>query len=120
MQQSDTRNVEVKFVCDRTGKTDTIEMSLEKVEAFYKTQEAKIKATAAIKKELTALPAENMPDLVVYYRGKVVVLSNVNIKYDNMISRHLHEITNNDAVFPAVEVTNKRTRKNVVKEDPIP
>ncbi len=118
MQQSDSRNVEVKFVCDRTGKSDTVEMPLEKVEAFYKNQEAKTKSGTALITELTALSPDIMPDLVVYFRGKVAVLNNINPKYDNMISRHLHEITNKDEVFPAVEVTNKRTRKNAVKEVP--
>lgn len=118
MHQPDSRTVKVDFVCERTGKADSREMPLDQVEAFYKSQEEKAKSVAAVQKALTDVPVEKMPDLVVYFRGKTVVLGNINPKYDNMIGRHLHEITNKDEVFPALEPTNKRTRKNAVKENP--
>ena len=117
MHKPDTRTVKVDFVCDRTGKTDTREMPLDQVDAYLKNQEKKAKYVEAINGQLSAIPQSEMPDLVVYFRGKLAVLGNVNAKHDNMIGRYLHEVTNHEA-FPAVEVTNKRTRKNKVKENP--
>ncbi len=117
MHKPDTRTVKVDFVCDRTGKKDTREMPLDEVDAYLKKQDKKGKYVQAINEQLSAIPEDEMPDLVVYFRGKLAVLGSVNPKHDNMISRHLHEITNHES-FPAVEVTNKRTRKNTVKENP--
>lgn len=111
------RTVKVEFVCDRTGKTDNVDMPLDAVENFYKNKEERAKTAALLNKELTSLAKEKMPDLIVYFRGRLVVLGNINPKHDNMIERHLHEVTNHE-VFPAVEPTNKRTRKNAVKETP--
>ena len=90
--------VEIPMTCDRTGRTERVSMSLEEAATVQKHAALKKEMSETIEGFLKGLPPET-PDLVVMFRGKVVVLNTVLATRDNTVLRLLHDLTQSDT-FP--------------------
>jgi hypothetical protein len=106
--------VEVPITCDRTHKVERVKMTLTQAEEHKRLAIAKAGTAKEVATFLTGIPAKAVPDLVVMFRGKTVVLPTVVCKKnDNALIRLLHELTQSD-VFPKPAVT---PRKKSTKDD---
>ena len=90
--------VEIPMTCDRTGRTERVSMTLEEAANVQKFASVKREMSETIETFLKGLPPE-VPDLVVMFRGKVVVLNTVLAGKDHTVLRLLHDLTQSD-VFP--------------------
>ena len=93
--------VEIPVSCDRTGRLERVSMSLEEAAVFQKSAVLKKEMSETIETFLKGLPPE-IPDLVVMFRGKVVVLNTVLPGKDHTVNRLLHDLTQSER-FPAPE-----------------
>lgn len=96
--------VDVPAVCSRTKKTYSISMPLSEVTDYVAAQEAKKKVSASLAETLQA--AEAAPDLVVYWKGQVHVLTNIHENSHPAVSRYVNQILKEDIY----EVPPQRTR----------
>jgi hypothetical protein len=96
--------VDVPAVCSRTGRKYSINMPLSAVTDYVAAQEAKKAAGGAIAETLTS--ADAAPDLVVYWKGQVHVLTTIHENSHPAISRYVNLILKNDVY----EVPPQRTR----------
>lgn len=90
--------VEIPLTCDRTGRTERVAMTLEEAASMHKHASLKKEMSETIEGFLKGLPPET-PDLVVMFRGKVVVLNTVLATRDNTVLRLLHDLTQSNT-FP--------------------
>lgn len=112
---SDDIKFEVTVKCDRTGKRERLEMATEEgLQDMRKTMQAKKETAADIHDFLNGLPKETVPDLVVMFRGKSVVLPNIVEKNDSTMYRILNDLTRKDDVFP--KPPSKPRNKSKAKE----
>ena len=109
--------VELKATCDRTGKTDTLSMTTQEAEVFGKNRQEKEAIAEQLKTELTSLPEDKSPDLIVAFRGKVVALAHINPKSDDALARLLHDVTRDSGLFPKPAVNKRKPAEPAVQED---
>lgn len=100
--------VEIPMTCDRTGRTERVSMTLEEAANVQKFAGVKREMSDTIETFLKGLPPE-VPDLVVMFRGKVVVLNTVLPGKDHTVNRLLHELTQSDA-FPESDKSDKNSK----------
>lgn len=109
---SDEFEVDVPVQCDRTKKTHNLRMTLEDAATFKKSIQEKKETATEIVSFLKGIP-HPQPDLVVMFRGTVIVLPTVVDKKDGAVLRLLNTLTQDDAAFPAPPVTKrKKSAKN--------
>jgi len=108
-------DVDVPVTCDRTKKTHKIPMTLEEA-GRHQTRVAEKAANAdEITSFLGGLPHPK-PDLVVMFRGEIIVLPTVVDKKDATVMRLLHDLTQSPT-FPKPAVKpRKKTAKNGKRE----
>lgn len=110
--------VPVTLRCDRTGRQVTLTMPVGAVKTLLGTQASKTTNAAAIRKIFKALP-NAVPDLVVYYRGKLVILNTVFELRDLGLKKALHEITRS-SLFPVPDKRPRKTKSKQGKRDSAP
>ena len=108
--------VELTAKCDRTGKTEKLPMSTDEAETFGKHRDVKSQTAATLLKELGSLSEGQMPDLIVAYKGKLVIRANVNPKSDDALARLLHEVTRDGDVFPKPATKKRKGTMGGVEE----
>lgn len=107
--------VEVPVVCDRTKKTYMVSMTLDDAAQHMKKIADKQANAAEVASFLNGLPYPK-PDLVVMFRGQLVVLPTVVDKKDSTVMRLLHSLTNSPT-FPKPESKpRKKSAKNGKRE----
>lgn len=107
---SDTPEVKLPVTCSRTNKPIEIKLPLTDVEKFLATQRAREANVAKIEEFFSGMNQEEIPHLVAFYKGKLVVLPTVLNKNDAAVLRMFHEATQSD-VFPK-PVPRKRNKKD--------
>jgi hypothetical protein len=116
---SDEFEVEVLVTCDRTKKTHKIPMTLEEAGTHKKRVGEKGANAEEIRSFLGGIPHPR-PDLVVMFRGEIVVLPTVVDKKDATLMRLLSTLTNSPT-FPAPPVKpRKKSSKNGKRESAPP
>jgi hypothetical protein len=102
--------VEIPLTCDRTGRTERVAMTLDEAANMQKHASLKKEMSETIEGFLKGLPPET-PDLVVMFRGKVVVLNTVLATRDNTVLRLLHDLTQSDT-FPETATDVRKNTDN--------
>jgi hypothetical protein len=104
--------VKVSVVCDRTGKHELREMSIQEAQQHAALQARRAEVAEELARVIDEIPAEARPDLVISFRGVTAVYSTVVVKnQDAGVLRHLHELA--PAVYEAIPATpRKKGRKN--------
>lgn len=116
---SDEFAVEVIVTCDRTQKVHKISMSLEEAGRHKQNLADKVVTADEIKSFLGGIPHPK-PDLVVMFRGEIVVHPTIIHKKDATVMRLLHDLTQSPA-FPKPAVKpRKKTGKNGKRESSPP
>lgn len=109
---SENPEVKLPIACDRMGKTVEIKIPLQEVEAFLADKRSRTENAEAVENffsKLSGSPGE-LPDLVAYYKGRLVVLPTVLPKNDTVVLRLLNEATQSDA-FPKPEPKLRKAKK---------
>jgi len=101
-------SLEVTQCCDRTEKPFAVQVPVSKYRDFLIYQRYKERTMDKLKAYL--LEAKALPDLVVVYKGRVVLLPTVHPKQDSLIGRLLNSVVNDD-IFPVVK--RPRNKKDV-------
>lgn len=108
--------VKLEATCDRTGKTETLEVTIAEAQDFQTIRDQKSASAEKLEADLLKIPEDKMPDLILAYKGKVVILGNINPKSDDAMARLLHDVTRNGTIFPKPSVK-KRIAKDSKVED---
>jgi len=112
---NDEFEVEVAVTCDRTKRTHKVAMSLDDAAAHKQKLVDKQANAQEIISFLGGIPHPK-PDLVVMFRGQMVVLPTVVNTKDSTVMRLLHNLTGS-ATFPAPPATpRKKPGKNGKRE----
>jgi len=109
--------VTVNLKCDRTGKTTPVEVAIEGAAALMNAVTKKQAMAENLRSELAKLDSASLPDLVICFRGKVVVLPYINAENDVVICRSLAAAIHREDVFTYDPAQVKRKPRKVVKED---
>ena len=99
--------VKVPFTCSRTNKEHQVSLPLAEAAEFGANLEQKIEVGKEIAKTLTDMPVT--PDFVVFYQGRVHVLSTVHESQAHAIGRNINQILRDDNAY---EVAAPRKRKS--------
>lgn len=108
--------VTVNVRCDRTEKEKPVTVTASTVQSILTQVAAKQEAAVAIEAELTKVPQEKLPDLIVCFRGKICVLANVHEDSDPAVSRYLEGATNRENLFTVDPSKIKRKPRKAVKD----
>ena len=108
--------VTVNLMCDRTGKTSPVEVPLNLAETLMNSVAKKREVAETLTREFAKLGKTTLPDLVICFRGEVVVLPYVNPESDVVISRSLTAAVHKEGVFTFDPSQVKRKPRKVVKE----
>jgi hypothetical protein len=115
---SEDFEVEVPVMCSRTKKTHKVPMTLEQAAKYNENLELKETNAQEVASFLGGLPFPK-PDLVVMFRGEVVVLPTVVDKKDATVLRLLNTLTNSPT-FPAPPVKPRKKAGNNGKRESSP
>lgn len=110
---SDTPDVKLPVTCSRTGKTQEMKLPLDGVEKFLAEKRSREENVNKIEEFFGTLhnqADQTPPDLVVYYKGRLVVLPTVLSKSDQAVMRMLHEATQQDT-FPKPTPRKRKAKK---------
>lgn len=110
--------VTINVRCDRTEKEKPVSVTADTVQTLLEQVAAKQEAAKTVQTELENLLPDTSPDLIVYFKGKVCVLANVNETSDAVISRYLEGATNRENLFTVDPSKIKRKPRKVVKGNP--
>ena len=102
--------VKIPMTCSRTGKTLDTELPLEEAQNFTEAQAAKIEAGAAVESLVKNLDVK--PDLVVYWKGQLHVLTTVLEPSHDAVSRLLNDVLKKD-IYPTAEPRKRRTAEEI-------
>lgn len=80
----------IPFFCSRTQKHYDERMPVDEMMPFIEEMKKKTEVAKELGTTLTALPVK--PDLVVYYKGKAVIMANVHGSNDVAIGRYINAI----------------------------
>jgi len=108
--------VTVNLKCDRTGKTSPVEVSLNLAETLMNSIVKKKAMAETLSNEFAKLDITALPDLVICFRGTVIVLPYVNTESDVVICRSLGAAIHREDVFTFDPAQVKRKPRKVVKE----
>lgn len=112
--------VEVPVKCDRTSKVMNIAISLEEAGSLQKFKEERENSGREILDFLNGVPKPT-PDLVVMFRGKIVVLPTVVVKKDDAaVLRLLHDLTQSNAFPKPAVIPRKKTENSGKRESTSP
>ena len=115
---SEDFEVEVPVTCDRTQKIHKIPMTLEQAGIHEKQLMEKASSGVDIRSFLGGIPHPK-PDLVVMFRGEIVVLPTVVSKKDATVMRILNDLTQSPT-FPKPAVKPRKKSGNNGKRESSP
>lgn len=107
---SDAPTLEITLNCDRSAQPFRVQVPMEQCRQFLKRQQRKSETLEQLKACL--VDADALPDLVLVYREKVILLHTVNPKYDATIGRLLNTVTKAEH-FPVARRTRKQKLRNL-------
>jgi len=97
---NDNPDVKLPVTCNRTGKVVEEKIPLNEVETFLASIRSRQGSAVALREVFSSLEEqEGAPDLVAYYKGRLVILPVVLDKHDTAVLRALHDATQSDT-FP--------------------
>lgn len=102
--------VKIPMTCSRTGKTLDTELPLEEAQNFTEAQAAKVEAGDALVRFTEQLDVK--PDLVVYWKGQLHVLTTVLEPSHDAVSRLLNDVLKKD-IYPTAEPRKRRTAEEI-------
>lgn len=105
---STTPEVKLPVYDYRTNKTTEVKLKLDVIESFLVEQRTRQENTEVVKEFFESVDGP-LPDLMVVYKGRQVILPTVLEKNDSAVLRLLHEATQSD-IFP--KPTPKKRAKN--------
>lgn len=108
--------VTVNVLCERTKKEKAVSIPLDQAQKVLEEAAAKTKVAQVLSTDLMA--AKTLPDMIVYYRGRLCILANVSEQNDPVVLRHLAEATQRDDLFVVDPASVKRRARKVVKDNP--